>query len=198
MLLASIGHNLRNLFRFSGRDRRALFWPYAATVFILAIVAFQAAFLPEFMRTMSRMQRFAAEHPDQATVTQGPGHYSISIEGHHPELMPDMTRFAVLIGIVAAIVVLLLAAAVARRLHDRGKSGFWGLMPVPFLAFAGIQTPRVFANPGAHMDSFFLLFFNNLIYIGTLIALLVLLARDSDPGDNRYGSSPDLPPSPAE
>jgi uncharacterized membrane protein YhaH (DUF805 family) len=194
MLLASISHNLRKLLRFSGRERRALFWPYAATVFILAIVAFQAAFLPEFMRTMGRMQRFAAEHPDQATVTQGPGHYSISIEGHHPELMPDMARLAVLIGVVAVIVVLLLAAAVARRLHDRGKSGLWGLMPVPFLAFAGIQMPRVFANPEAHMGLFFLLFFNNLIYIGTLIALVVMLARVSDAGDNRYGPAQSPPP----
>ena len=173
--LDAIQFNLRNLARFSGRDGRRVFWPYAGTVIALFVLGILAVMLPEMSESMARMQRFAAENPDLATVRSGPGHYSITIEGHHPELMPDMGNMVGRIGVLFAIAILLLAAAVTRRLHDTGRSGAWGLMPVPFILFATVMMPRVFADPDAGL--FLAVFFNNLLYLASLALLVLLLSR---------------------
>jgi uncharacterized membrane protein YhaH (DUF805 family) len=100
------------------------------------------------------------------------------------------------VAIVSAVAVLLLAAAVARRLHDTGRSGAWGLLPLPCLFFGLYKMSQFFAGlarrdpePG----SFTLIFVNNLVYLACLGLLVFLLARPGVPGDNRYG-----PPPPAE
>jgi len=186
-LISTIRYNFANIATFSGRETRGQFWPYATFVFVLSIAGMMAVMLPEMSASMERMQKFAAEHPDMATVQQGPGGYSISIQGHHPELMPDMGNMMGLMAVVFVTAIALLAAAVARRLHDRGKSGAWGLMPLPFIAFASIMMPKVFAQNPPDMSLFFAIFINNFIYIGTLIFLVVLLAGAGTQGENRYG-----------
>jgi uncharacterized membrane protein YhaH (DUF805 family) len=146
-----------------------------------------AVMVPSMMSTFEKMQRFAIEHPDQSTVNQGPGSYSISIEGSHPELMPD---FGALFGGMAMVItamVVLLAAAVARRLHDSGRSGVWGLMPLPFLAFGFIAMPAIFNSQEPEMNLFFGLFFNNFIYLVTLTVLVVFLASAGKDSENRFG-----------
>ena len=186
-LVSTIRYNLVNLATFSGRETRAQFWPYAAFVFVLSIAGMMAVMLPEMSASMERMQKFATEHPDMATVQQGPGSYSISIQGHHPELMPDMGNMMRMMAIVFAVIIALFAAAVVRRLHDRGKSGAWGLLPLPFITFASIMMPKVFAQNTPDMGLFFAIFINNFIYIGTLIFLIVLLAGAGTQGENRFG-----------
>src|SRR3954471_10700633 len=169
MIFTSIRHNLANLLRFSGRESRALFWPYAIMIVLLDVAAMVLLMGPAMADSMARMQRFAAEHPDQATVESGPGHYSITIHGNHPELMPDMSPLFSGFAVMIVATVALLAAAAARRLHDRDRRGAWGLMPLPFLAFATIMMPRVFASFGSEgaedIGLFFALFFNNLLYL---------------------------------
>jgi uncharacterized membrane protein YhaH (DUF805 family) len=82
---------------------------------------------------------------------------------------------------------LLYAAAVARRLHDRGKSGFWGLMPLPFIIYSSIMMPTVFASPSElNMTLFFSIFISNMLYIVTLIWLIVWLAGPSEVGASGY------------
>src|SRR4051812_2739119 len=144
MILASLRHNLAHLMRFSGRDSRRTFWPYAIAIVLLDMAAMAASMLPIMADSFARMQRFAIEHPDQTIVESGPGYYSIQVQGYHPELMPDMRSFFAIIAVVG-IVTLLLLGAVARRLHDRGLRGWWGLMPLPFLGFAAMIMPRFFA-----------------------------------------------------
>ena len=150
--------------------------------------------LPELSASMERMQRFAEEHPDQATIERGPGSYSITIHGHHPELMPDFGRMMGLIVVGFAVIIFLLAAAVVRRLHDRGKSGAWGLMPIPFLVFASVAMPKLFNQVGQgdapDMSLFFAIFINNMLYLASLAFLIVLLAGASAKGENRYGPEP--------
>jgi uncharacterized membrane protein YhaH (DUF805 family) len=139
------------------------------------------------------MQRFAAEHPESATVESGPGHYSITIQGYHPELMPDVAPVMVGIAAMTAITVLLLAAAVARRLHDRGRTGLIGLLPLPFLAYACVVMQRFFASSrsdGPDMLLFLSLFLNNLLYLGALLFLVVQLAGRGTVGANRFGEDP--------
>jgi len=179
--------HFRRLPDFNGREDRSSFWPYAAFVFVLSMIGMYAVMLPPMFKSMQAMQEFAAAHPDQVNIVSGPGQYSASIEGNHPELTSDFTGMMVGVGIVCLLVVLLYAAAVARRLHDRGMSGFWGLIPVPFLVYSMIQMPRMFSTVGSgnepDMGIFFSIFISNMLY---MIALIVLLAWRSDPNPNRY------------
>jgi uncharacterized membrane protein YhaH (DUF805 family) len=193
MIFTSIRHNLANLLRFSGRESRALFWPYAVAVVVLDFVAMLGLMGPAMADSFARMQRFAAAHPGQATVESGPGHYSISVHGHHPELMPDMSFLSTSIGLIGLVNVVLLAAAVTRRLHDRCRRGWWGLLPLPFLGFASVMMPRMFAGFGRghapDMALFFAIFFNNLLYLASLLLLVILLVGDAAKGPNRFDAA---------
>ena len=189
----AVRHGFTSLTRFSGRDTAGRFWPYAGAVIALFFFAAFATMAPIMSGTFARMQRFAAEHPDQATVTQGPGSYSIQIHGNHPELMPDVTPFITAMQIGGAVAVLLLAAAVTRRLHDRGRRGWWGLPPVLFLAGGLVLFPRLFKSTLSGevtpdtMAMFGLMMANNLLYLASLALLVVLLAGVGQPGENRFG-----------
>lgn len=185
--MASIRFHLANLFRFSGREGVASFWIFAGCVIGLAFAAMMAVMVPMMTSTFARMQAFAEAHPDQATVHQGPGSYSITIEGHHPELMPDFGAFTGAFAVIVAVFIVLLAAAVVRRLHDRGKSGAWGLLPLPFLAAGFILMPRLFSSAEPDMGLFGYLFLNNMIYLGLLVFLIIRLAKPGDRESNRYG-----------
>lgn len=195
-MFKSIGHNLAGLVRFSGRDARETFWPYALVLFGLSLVAMALVFIPSFVETMTRMQRFAAEHPELTTVTRGPGSTSMQIRGSHPELMPDFTGAMNGMTAVALIFAALVAAAVTRRLHDRGSTGAWGLLPLLFLVIGAVLMPgemQGFRTGAPNLAGFFLLFFNNLLYLASLGWLLFLLARDGTAGPNRYGEDPTPP-----
>jgi len=179
----SLGDHFKRLFDFSGREDRASFWPYAALAFIIITAAGMIIFVPIMHHAIQSMQQFAAEHPDQATVTTGPGQYSVSIRGTMPQVMPSRL-VALYLAVSFGLAILLYAAAVVRRLHDRGKSGFWGLMPLPFIIYSSIQMPRMFAMAmaptAADMTLFFSIFISNFLYIATLIWLIVLLAGPSE------------------
>lgn len=186
-MIASIRHNLASLTDFRGRETRSQFWPYFGVVAFLSFAAMWFVMFPEFQASMERMQAFAAEHPELATVQRSATSYSITIEGHHPELMPDIGRVSIGLGAVIVIAILLLAAAVTRRLHDRGKSGRWALAPVLFLAFGLSLMPIMFTQNPPNLALFFALFINNALYIASLVYLVVLLNGRSMKGDNRFG-----------
>ncbi len=185
----TLASHFKKLFVFSGREDRASFWPYAAVAIGVIIVAGMVIFVPMMSGSLNAMQQYAAQHPGQATITSGPGQYSISVRGNPPGLIPARSM-ALYLAVTFGLAILLYAAAVARRLHDRGKSGFWGLMPLPFILYSTVQMPRMFASFGTaaqpDMTLFFSIFLSNMLYIGTLIGLIVLLAGPSDPARNRY------------
>lgn len=195
--MTSIKNGLGGLLRFSGRDRLGQFWPYAGLVFLFIMSLNMAIVAPTVIETFSRFERFAAEHPELTTVVQSPGGTSIHIEGDHPELMPDFGAFGLGIGITSLVAVLLLAGAVVRRLHDRGRSGLWGILPLPFLAIASIAFPKLmesFTGPEPDLRLFALLFLNNVAYIASFVTLIVLLTLSGTPGPNRFGDAPTAPP----
>ena len=128
----------------------------------------------------------------------GPGSYSVQIDAGHPEApIPNFAPFVIGFPIMVLIAVLLLAAAVTRRLHDRNMAGFWGLMPVPFLAFAMTMMPilmnSLMADPEPRLDLFGMLFVNNIVYMITLVTLVIILAQKGTPGPNRYGAPTVMP-----
>ena len=190
-MIEPIRHGLANLFKFKGRDPRSLFWPYAGFVFLLAFLVNAAVFLTVLGDTFGKMQRFAASHPELATVQRSATNYSISVHGQHPELEPSMSGLVGSVDALAATALLLLAAAVARRLHDCGKSALWGLLPVPFLLMGMAGSTVLFASfnssSGPDLRLFSAIFMNNIIYIASLVTLIVMLAKKSTQRLNRFG-----------
>lgn len=190
-----IVRGFRNIARFSGRDSRGEFWPYAGVVFALVFISFGIVMSVVMNEMFAGMQAFAAEHPEAATVHSSPGSYSISIDAGHPDA-PELNLgpfFATLASMVLACVGLL-ATAVSRRLHDSGRRAYWGLMPLPFLLFGLTAFPAMMAQMTASgepdLSLFFLLFFNNLLYIVALVSLIVFLALRGTTGPNRFGPEP--------
>lgn len=89
-----------------------------------------------------------------------------------------------------AALVALLAAAVTRRLHDSGLSGFWGLLPLPFVIYSATMFVRLnseFETGGWDMRLFFSIMISHILGVVAMVWLIVLLARRSAPGPNRFG-----------
>lgn len=195
-MIRSLKRGLAGLVTFTGRTAPGDFWPYAITVFVVCCAAMAFSFVPAFASTFDRMQRFAEAHPDQATVTRTATSYSISIQGAHPELMPDFSGLVPSIGVGVIVLVILLAAVVARRLDDRGSTALWGLLPLPFLAIGlvGMQQlfPRFASPDGPPIPLFLGLFANNLLYLVALAVLVMKLGGASAAEANRYGPPPTL------
>lgn len=190
-MIESIWSGLTRLHVFSGRDSRSAFWPYAIFAVIAAAAVGAVIIVPIFAAAFARIQKFAAEHPDQVTIHASPGGYSINVHGQHQGLMPDFDAFFGGVALVAVLSVALLAAAVARRLHDTGRTALWGLPPVIFIVIALVGFPRLMAGfqagqPPA-LGLFFALFFNNVAYLGALGLLGVFLASASASRGDRFG-----------
>jgi uncharacterized membrane protein YhaH (DUF805 family) len=49
-----------------------------------------------------------------------------------------------------------------------------------------------FGTPRPDLGLFGLIFINNMIYMAALVILIVLLAKRTDPGVNRYGPPPQV------
>ena len=194
MFVESVTHNLKNLGNFRGRQSQGKFWPYAGVVLIVSMFGTVVMMMPEFEATMMRMQRFAVEHPESATIEQGPGSYSITIHGYHPELVPDFGRMLGSMAPTLIFMLVFLAAAVARRLHDRGKTALWALAPIPFLVIGGVGMTFLLARAPTDLDAFLPLFLalftNNVVYLASLVYLVILLAGGSAKGENRFGAQP--------
>jgi uncharacterized membrane protein YhaH (DUF805 family) len=174
-MLDSIRYNLSSLARFSGRDSRRRFWPYAGAVLLLSWISIWLVMAPRIFGTFARVAQFAREHPEQTTIVSAP-------------ILGMMYGVA----IVSAVTLLLLAAAVTRRLHDRSRTGAWGLVPAVLLATGFLGMSRQFAGfaTGRPPDLgwFLLIFFNNMAYLASLVFLVIQLASAGTRGPNRFGA----------
>jgi len=186
-----IRHGLRNLANFRGRETRSQFWRWAGLVLLLMFLGLGAMMGVQVGRIFSQLEGYAAEHPEAVTVHRAPGQITYEVQGVGPDLLTNLASMFVGLGVGVTIAVGLLAAAVARRLHDAGVSGLWGLLPLPFLAgglilfsrmWAAMQTPEDFPT-----GLFLAGFLNNLLYLATLALLIILLIRPSAAGANRFG-----------
>ena len=168
----AIGHGLRHLVNFRGRDTRSQFWFYVLGLFI-AQQAVTAMVVTPLVSGLVGPFAADATPPDSTTVAIWIRHVMLA---------------AVFVPVVA---VGLLAAAVTRRLHDRALSGWWGAMPLPFLAFGTVAIRRFMtaglspAQPDLRL--FGAIIINNALYLLALLALIVLLCLEGVPGPNRFG-----------
>ena len=186
---SSLRHNLSRLSDFSGRDSRELFWPWAIILFLVE----QAVSL---MLTMVPLYRvFTQALPALAEASRSPA----------PEAATDAAMQQMMATIFASLgalwipsvilhlaIVALLAAAVVRRLHDVGRKGWWGLLPLPFLAGSLAATPVVmnmFMSGRPPTGAEMLVFLPGCLLWIVVIALVVLLAKPGQEGPNRFGAA---------
>lgn len=188
-LLARIGYGARNVAQFSGRDPPGRFWPWTILVFILSTIAAFAVMLRPMLDAMIEMFRTID------ALRPAPG------EPIPPEVMDSfLARYAAGIGAVALplaainlTTVLLLAAAVSRRLHDCDRTALWGLLPLPFMAISVIDMPAAMSvaagrRPMSAWETAASL--NSAVYWLAVIALIVLLVGEGTRGPNRFGPDP--------
>ncbi|WP_300527925.1 DUF805 domain-containing protein [Maricaulis sp.] len=184
-MIASVIHNLRNLTNFSGQDTKNQFWPYAGVLLGLSFLGLMLAWIPEFLASFVRAEAFAIANPEMATIIEEPGSKTIIIHEFHPDLMPNFGWLFGSLGLICAILVMMVAASVARRLRDRGKTWLWAVPPLIFLIIGAVGMQTLFAafardEAGSEMfGAFMLLFANNAAYLGSLGCLVYLLAGDS-------------------
>lgn len=191
-ILASIRYNFARLLLFSGRETRAQFWPYAIFLFVLEMAVGMLLLVPVMLDMFVRMQRYMIEHPEGLPTQSYPGAAVLP-----PGLMPDMSIVTVPMAVLNLLFALLVAAAVVRRLHDRDKSGWWGLMPVPFMAYGQIMGPEAAAMMMSggmpNSPAMLLVMLNNLLYWIAAIILVVMLAQAGTSGPNGHGPEPQEP-----
>jgi uncharacterized membrane protein YhaH (DUF805 family) len=182
--------HFRKLASFSGREDRASFWPYAALVLGIVFLAGALMTLPMMAWLMQSSPQFAGQDPAAATFASDIGEFSMPAQVQVTGLPLPTGFLSAYLAVTIGLAVLLYAAAVFRRLHDRGRSGAWGLMPLPFLAYMAVQTIRVFGSvtqgEQPDMGLIFTIALSNILFWAALLALVVLLCGASDPGPNAY------------
>lgn len=87
----------------------------------------------------------------------------------------------VLTNIYSLAVLLPFLAVTVRRLHDRGRSG-WSLL-VPFILLIGVFVLSIF-------EGFLLTPFLLVMLFISVIELLIIMSKDSQESNNRYGPNP--------
>lgn len=175
---------------FKGREDRASFWPYAALAFGIVMVAGSLMILPMIAHLMQAAPEIAAADPGDVTFSPEPENPA---PVHSGALAPSLPvgYLTAYLGVTFGLAVLLYAAAVVRRLHDRGRSGAWGLMPLPFFACTSVAAIALFGSMSRgdrpDMILLFTLAASNVFGWATLLALVAILAGSSDAQPNRYG-----------
>lgn len=192
-MLGSIKYNLRHLLDFSGRDARQTFWYYVLFLFVLNM-AVGLVFVIPFMGQLLTTMMVAARTGDQA-----------AIEAAMAVSMGEMLGSMVWMGFVTGCLnVLLLAAALTRRLHDSNLAGWWGLVPLGLQVFASYYTyTRIdqfkalmtqmmsrTTDPQAAFVAQSQMSGQSLIGWLAIIALVILGVRKSTEGPNRFAEGP--------
>lgn len=166
----AIRHGLHGLAEFRGRDDRGRFWPYACAVLGVGVVGGNAVLAAILV------WRVATAWSEGAGASD-PGFPGLA------------TRFMVVLAVLAVTIVVLLAAAVTRRLHDRGLRGGWACVPLVLLIAAFglfVRVTRTFED-GPDAALFVAAFVNNGLYLLSVGLLAWQLARAGHTGGNRFG-----------
>ena len=197
MLFTSLRHATTNLANFRGRDNPALFWPFTGLVIGAIMLLGMVGAMAIMAQLLPGIIAFAKAHPDQTHIESGPTNFQITIDGQ-PGLSPlDQAQFGQIFDTMLAInmislvvVVVLLGAAVTRRLHDSGMTGAIAWVPVLLLVAGMAQMRSAIAfdpKSATDMTAFLRLFATNFAYLASLGGLVYLLIRKGTPGENRYG-----------
>jgi uncharacterized membrane protein YhaH (DUF805 family) len=127
-MLGSIKYNLSHLLDFTGRDARQTFWYYVLFVYLLGMLVSVVAMIPGMVSMFSGMfeavQSAAQSGADPAVVEQQ------LVATYMGDAMSKLMGQIMWVSAGLAVLnILLLAAALVRRLHDSDLSGWWALAP---------------------------------------------------------------------
>lgn len=208
--MRSVSEGFRNLTIFTGRMPRRLFWPFAGVVFGVGYLLYMIALFPAVggVLSVAASSPVPMEAPGAVIAPSAPspkpnGYLMTTRSTEFPTqiahdeavlVSPIISAMLWAVAAFVAILIATLAAAVVRRLHDSGRSGWWGAMPLPFLIIGLVMMPLMMTATLGPEDTgvmlMTLLFANNVIYIAAIIALIVLLVQPSQPHSNQYGDVP--------
>jgi uncharacterized membrane protein YhaH (DUF805 family) len=145
--------------------------------------------IPFVINVMTKTFLFALQHPGKPGVPINLADQNAFSQMMQGIMTDTQSMLMTATPILTAVFVILIGAAVARRLHDRGMSGYWGLMPLPFTIIGLAAMPKTFEAWPYHpnLGLFGLLMLNSLLHLALAILLIVLLAQRSAAGANRFG-----------
>jgi uncharacterized membrane protein YhaH (DUF805 family) len=193
---ASIKRGFGGVFRFGGRDTRGDYWPYAIIILLLNFLASMAVTATTMVGAMVGAFQ-SVQTADGSSTNQA------AIESQMMEaMMGDMQQMVLISTGIGLIGSLLLLAATARRLHDRGWSGWWLALPLAGQLFGGyfgvVQVREMsaitdFSDPAAlsamQAGTNVMGTIIGLVTWAFYIVLLIQLVQDGSPEDNRFGPS---------
>lgn len=201
--------HLTALLDFEGRENRQPFWLWVLITFAVQYVVSSIAMIP-FMQT-----NFQGMAPlfgrDSAYLDKHPEIFSRVMS---EALTPMIRWIAIINAITMLIMLILLAAAIVRRLHDSNRSGWWAspvlaahlamiilfatIFPRLFQMFGKIRPDmpqaEVQAAMGPWLQSFALLWSVGMLAFVLQIVLIVFLVLPGTIGPNRFGDDPLRPP----
>jgi uncharacterized membrane protein YhaH (DUF805 family) len=114
--------HFRTLASFKGREDRASFWPYAALVLGIVMIASAVMTIPIMAHSMRAMHNFHVQNPgdfnfavdpDEFNFAADPDNYSLSVPPQAAALMPSAGSLSAYLAVTLGLAVLLYAAAVA-------------------------------------------------------------------------------------
>lgn len=200
-----LSRHLTGLFDFKGRENRQSFWLWVLITYAAQYVVGALISIPLMMTSFENMQPIFGGDPKYFN--------------QHPEMMMQamepMFRWGMMVNAVLMLaMVVLLAAAVVRRLHDSDRSGWWAspvfaiqiatpilfatIFPAMFETFAKVRPNMSQAETNATfaptMQSFTLLWSVGMLGFLLTIVLIVFLVLPGTVGPNRFGDDPLRPP----
>ena len=175
-IASNIAHGLFGILQFRGRDTGVQFWHYVA--FLFAIMFFiPAAPALDLYRELGSADRAAFLARVAPT------------DEEHMYL--NMYEMQGMFGMIRQIFLLLLTAAMVRRLHDVGRSGGHALINVLIslwsLGGALVASWDFGQSVATMLTARQVMFWTGLLWLAHFTYLVVQLMRQTDPGFNRAG-----------
>lgn len=189
-LIPSIRHNLGRLFQFRGRDSNRQFWPWAILVFLAHMAGGILIMIPMMADMMTRAIEIGQSVPTDGS--KDPEIVAAQIEGMMKDSLAGLEGLWLSSMMIQTLAIFLVSAAVARRLHDRDRSGLWGIMPIPFAAIGIVNLPLagdvMMGRPLSTLEAASVSLGYG--YWIALLVLIVMLAGKGDESANRFGPAP--------
>lgn len=182
-LFKSLRHNAARIADFSGKDSRAQFWPYAGVVLVLGFIGLQVVLLHDWSAMLREMSSLIGVAPGPGGQIDLPPEAQERLDAAFTETFANTPQTALRMAIPLAGVVVLLAAAMVRRLRDGGRSAFWALLPFPFLGvglWGMSHLMSVAATEGTvDLTRLMAIILCNMAYLAALAWLIALLVEES-------------------
>jgi uncharacterized membrane protein YhaH (DUF805 family) len=201
-MLKAIKHGLGNLANIHGRDARQAFWFYVLFLYLITFVLSMVVTMPMLVGAVissvnEGIAQAQAGNVDDAAV-------EAAIQAKVGQAIEDFVPQMVMVGLVSALIMLVgLAASMVRRVHDSGLSGAWALLPLGLQAVNIALIPSQMGKLEQAMLQIQLgdplvgmkmmegsVGFGAMAGWGAMLAVVVLGARPSTPGPNRFGDAP--------